>query len=117
VNTLEWYKPKSDRPYISITKYRIGISSRLFEGMGKPKYVQLGYSNETESMVIKPLPSLHIEDNEYGIKITGGKSPRIINRGFTRFLISKDKKVENKARKYIATWNKEEKICYVELKG
>ena len=117
MNKFEWYKPRSNRPYISIAKYRIGFSDGLIKEMGRPKYVQLGYSDEMKSMVIKLLPDLHIENNEYRIKVTGGKTPRIVNRGFIRYLISKGIKVEDKARKYIAEWNEEDNICLVELKG
>jgi hypothetical protein len=117
MNKFEWYKPRSNRPYISIAKYRIGFSDGLIKEMGRAKYVQLGYSDEMKSMIIKPLPDLHIENNEYRIKVTGGKTPRIVNRGFIRYLISKGIKVEDKARKYIAIWNEEDNICLIELKG
>ena len=117
MNTFKWYKPRSNRPYISIVKYRICFSDGLIKEMGRPKYVQLGYSDETKSMVIKPLPDLHIENNEYRIKVTGGKTPRIVNRGFIRFLISEGIKVEDKAKKYIVIWNEKENICCIELKG
>ena len=117
MNTFEWYKPRSNKPYISIAKYRISFSDGLIKEMGRSKYVQLGYSDEMKSMIIKPLPDLHIENNEYRIKVTGGRTPRIVNRGFIRFLISEGIKVEDKAKKYIAIWNEKEKICCVELKG
>lgn len=83
--------------------------------MCKPKYVQLGYSNKDKSMAIKPLPSLHIENNKYGIKTTlvGINSLRIANRGFIRFLISKGIIIENQAKKFKAIWDRKDKICYV----
>ncbi len=114
---IEWYKPKTGKPYISITKYRINFSKRLIEDIGQPKHVQLGYSDETKQLVIKPLPLLNIEDNKYSIKITGGKHQRIVNRGFIRFLLSNEVKIEDKARKYIATWNEKDSMCYVDLKS
>ena len=117
MNKFEWYKPRSNRPYISITKYRIGLSDGLIKEMGRANYVQLGYSDESKSMIIKPLPDLHIEDNEYRIKVTGGRTPRIVNRGFIRFLISKGIEIGDKARKYIAMWNEEDRICLIELKS
>ncbi len=113
MNDFEWYKPRSGRPYVSIVKYRISFSDGLIKEMGRPEYVVLGYSNESKSIVIKPC----ISDNEYKIKVTGGKTPRILSRGFIRFLIAKGIEIGNKSRKYIATWNKEDGICLVELKG
>ena len=109
----EWYKPKSCRPYISIAKYRIGLSNGLMKEMGKVKWVKLGYSDETKSMVIKPCDP----DDEYRLRITGGIGPRIVNRGFIRYLISKGIQIDDKVRKYIAIWNTEDKICLIELKG
>ena len=113
MNKFEWYKPRSNRPYISIVKYRVSFSDGLIKEMGRPEYVKLGYSDESKSMMIKPC----ISDDEYKIKVTGGKTPRILSRGFIRFLISKGIEIGDKSRKYIAAWDKEDMICLVELKG
>ncbi|MBA7584053.1 hypothetical protein ES708_26005 [subsurface metagenome] len=113
MNKFEWYKPRSGRPYVSIVRYRVSFSDGLIKEMGRPEYVKLGYSDESKSMVIKPC----ISDDEYKIKVTGGKTPRILSRGFIRFLISEGIKIEDKAKKYIAIWNEKEKICCVELKS
>ena len=108
---IDWYKPKKNKPYISVTKYRIGFSESLFKEMGKFKYAKMAYSDG--SIMIKPCD----EDDECAIRVTRGKAPRIVNRGFIRYLISKGVKIEDKAVKYIAEWNAEDGICLVELKG
>lgn len=110
---FEWYKPKRNRPFVSIVKYRINFSDSLIEEMRRPEYVELGYSDETNLMAIKPC----IKDSEYAIKVTGRRVPKILNRGFIRFLIGKGIQIENKTRKYIAVWNAKDGICIVELKG
>ncbi len=96
MNAFEWYKPRGNKPYVSITRYRICLSEGLIKEMGRPKC---------------------LIDDECKIKVTGGQTPRIVNRGFIRFLISKGITIEDKAKKYIAIWNKEDEICLVELKG
>jgi len=111
MNNFEWYKPRSNRPYVSIVRYRISFSDGLVEEMGRPSWVKLGYSDESKSMVIKPC----LSDDEYKIKVTGGRTPRILSRGFIRYLISKGIQVGDRARKYIAIWNKEDNICLIEL--
>ncbi len=115
---FEWYKSQKGKAYISLMKYRMGFSSKLVKDMLKPKYVQLGYSDEAVSMAIKPLPSLHIEDNEYGIKTTllSGNTMRVVSRGFIRFLISKGVVIEDKAKRYKAVWREEDKVWCVSLK-
>lgn len=113
MDNFEWYKPRGNRPYVSITRYRICLSEGLIEEMGRPTWVKLGYSDKSRFMLIKEC----LIDDECKIKVTGGQTPRIVNRGFIRFLISKGITIEDKAKKYIAIWNKGDEICLVELKG
>jgi hypothetical protein len=43
---------------------------------------------------------------------------RLANKDFIRFLksiISEDIKIESKAKRYVAKWDKEEKILYIDL--
>lgn len=110
MNNFEWYKPETGKSYMSIGKGRTGLSKKLFEDMGKPKYLQLGYCGKTKSIIIKPCN----EDSEYKVEIKSGKyPPKINNKGFIKFIIGKGVKVEDKAKKYMALWNEEDKIGYI----
>lgn len=110
MNNYEWYKPEIGDSYMCIGKCRIGLSKKLFEDMDKPKYVQLGYWDKTKSIVIKPCD----ENSKYKIKIKSGKyPPRINNKGFIGFIINKGIKLEDKARRYKAIWDEENKVVTI----
>ena len=110
MTNFDWYKPETGKSYMSIGKCRIGISKKLFDDMDKPKYIQLGYFDKTMSIIIK----LCNKNSEYRIEVKSGKyPPKINNRGFIEFLISKGFKIENKAKRYMAVWNEVEKVGYI----
>jgi len=113
----EWYSPTTGAPIVSIAEYGITFNIGAIEIMGKPKYVMLGYDEEEHLIGVKPCDENKENRMEFYKKFRN-KYIRLANKDFIRFLksrIREDIKIEAKAKRYVAKWDKEEKILYVDL--
>lgn len=113
----KWYSPTTGAPIVSLAEYGITFNIGAIEIMGKPDYVMLGYDEEENLIGVKPCD----ENEENRIKFykkIKNKYIRLANKDFIRFLksiISEDFKIESKAKRYVAKWDKVEKILYIDL--
>ena len=113
----EWYSPTTGAPVVSVAEYGITFNNGAIEMMGKPEYVILGYDEENKFIGVKPC-DVNEENRVEFYKKMKNKYIRLANKDFIRFLksiISEDIKIESKAKKYVAKWDKEEKILYIDL--
>jgi len=113
----EWYSPTIGAPVVSLAEYGITFNNGAIEIMGKPEYVILGYNEEKKLIGVKPCDENEENKIEFYKKIRN-KYIRLANKDFIRFLksrISEDIKIENKAKRYVAKWDKVEKILYIDL--
>ena len=113
----KWYSPTTGAPIISLAEYGITFNIGAIEIMGKPDYIMLGYDEEENLIGVKPCDETEENRIEFHKKMKN-KYIRLANRDFIRFLksiISKDIKIESKAKRYVAKWDKEEKILYIDL--
>jgi hypothetical protein len=113
----EWYSPTTGAPIVSLADYGITFNIGAIEIMCKPEYVMLGYDEEENLIGVKPCDK-NIENRIEFYKKLRNNYIRIANKDFIRFLksrISKDIKIEAKAKRYVAKWDKTEKILYIDL--
>ena len=113
----EWYSPTTGAPVVSVAEYGITFNNGAIEMMGKPEYVILGYDEENKFIGVKPCDETEENRIEFHKKMKN-KYIRLANKDFIRFLksiISEDIKIESKAKRYVAKWDKEEKILYIDL--
>jgi len=113
----EWYSPTTGAPVVSVAEYGITFNNGAIEMMGKPEYVILGYDEENKFIGVKPCNETEENRIEFHKKMKN-KYIRLANKDFIRFLksiISEDIKIESKAKRYVAKWDKEEKILYIDL--
>ncbi|MBA7497895.1 hypothetical protein ES704_00629 [subsurface metagenome] len=113
----EWYSPTTGAPVVSVAEYGITFNNGAIEMMGKPEYVILGYDEENKFIGVKPC-DVNEENRIEFYKKMKNKYIRLANKDFIRFLksiISEDIKIESKAKRYVAKWDKEEKILYIDL--
>jgi hypothetical protein len=113
----EWYSPTTGAPIVSLAEYGITFNIGAIEIMGKPKYVMLGYDEEENLIGVKPCDENKENKIEFYKKLRNNYI-RIANKDFIRFLksrISEDIKIEAKAKRYVAKWDKTEKILYIDL--
>lgn len=107
----EWYQPKMGKPYISIAKYGVTFSKDAMKKIGTPTHIMAGYDERNNKVVIKPCD----ENEKYGMKLRRGKYTRLTEKGFTRFLISKNVRIEGKAKRYYLQWDEDMKVFYIDL--
>lgn len=113
----KWYSPTTGAPIVSLAEYGITFNIGAIEIMGKPDYVMLGYDEEENLIGVKPCNKNEENRIEFYKKIRN-KYIRLANKDFIRFLksnINKDIKIEAKAKRYVAKWDKVEKILYIDL--
>jgi len=113
----KWYSPTTGAPIVSLAEYGITFNIGAIEIMGKPDYVMLGYDEEENLIGVKPCNENEKNRIEFYKKIRN-KYIRLANKDFIRFLksnINKDIKIEAKAKRYVAKWDKVEKILYINL--
>lgn len=113
----EWYSPTTGAPIVSLAEYGITFNIGAIEIMGKPEYVMLGYDEDENLIGVKPCDK-NIENRIEFYKKLRNNYIRIANKDFIRFLksrISEDIKIEAKAKRYVAKWDKTEKILYIDL--
>jgi len=113
----EWYSPTTGAPVVSVAEYGITFNNGAIEMMGKPEYVILGYDEENKFIGVKPCDETEENRIEFHKKMKN-KYIRLANKDFIRFLksiISEDIKIESKAKRYVAKWDKEEKMLYIDL--
>ena len=114
---FEWYSPTTGAPIVSLAEYGITFNIGAIEIMGKPDYVMLGYDEEENLIGVKPCDENEENKIEFYKKIRN-KYIRLANKDFIRFLksiINEDIKIEAKAKRYVAKWDKAEKILYIDL--
>jgi len=113
----EWYSPTTGAPIVSLAEYGITFNIGSIEIMGKPEYVMLGYDEEENLIGVKPCDENKENRMEFYKKFRN-KYIRLANKDFIRFLksrINEDIKIEAKAKRYVAKWDKVEKILYIDL--
>jgi len=113
----EWYSPTTGAPVVSVAEYGITFNNGAIEMMGKPEYVILGYDEENKFIGVKPCDETEKNRIEFHKKMKN-KYIRLANKDFIRFLksiIREDIIIESKAKRYVAKWDKEEKILYIDL--
>jgi len=109
----EWYLPKTGKPCVSIGKYGITFSKEGLKKIGNPDYLMGGYDKRNNKIILKPCG----KDGEYSMKLGKGKCARLTNKGFIKFLISKNIVIGNKAKKYNIQWDESMKVYFIENKG
>jgi len=113
----EWYSPTTGAPIVSLADYGITFNIGAIEIMGKPEYIMLGYDEDENLIGVKPCDKNTENRIEFYKKLRNNYI-RIANKDFIRFLksrISEDIKIEAKAKRYVAKWDKTEKILYIDL--
>lgn len=109
--TFEWYQPKIGKPCVSIAEYGITFSKEAIRKIGDPIYIMAGYDERDNKVIIKPCD----ENEEHGMRLSKGKYTRLANKGFIRFLISNNIKIEGKAKRYNLQWNEDMKVFFIDL--
>jgi hypothetical protein len=108
----EWYLPKVGKSCISIGRYGITFSKEGSKKIGNPDYLMGAYDERNNKIILKPCD----QKEEHSMKLGKGKCRRLSNKGFIKFLISKNIIIEGRAKKYNIQWDEDMKVYFVGLK-
>lgn len=109
-----WYIPGTGKSVVSIATYGITVGMSALKEMESPDYVKFGYNEKTNGICI----AVCDKENPCSIKVKYNTTTYVrfsLKSFISKINLIKGNNFNNKAIKYDAVYNKNEKALYINL--
>ncbi|MGI6684900.1 MAG: hypothetical protein ACOX47_05355 [Bacillota bacterium] len=109
-----WSTPTSGAPIVSFASYGITFNSSVIEILNRPEKIMVGFDAKNKVVGIKPTDSSNIKGFPFAERERNGYV-RIGNKDFIKYISAKLQIDFQKAVRFVAEWDEENKILIVDL--